>query len=549
MRIDRLCRLPGYRDPRADCYSLYDLFRIPGSFLFRPGNSLWTFVASCTAFCISSIVSGLGFYSENVQAIWADDNYASPETIHMGLSFCSRFPEPDEPDAVSGGAPSIPVLLVQTWYYEFQTTPENPVQIFQPTLIPKSNSDGDDLEDNADESKEPESDSVDQSGPENGQVRAKFWGVPSRRVALILDVSDTPECLQGDRKPMSIDAYIKKQDAWTGPTGSKKTGLALVTILDEVSTPTPVKGLIATPKSRPTVVGRLEAQTCPAELLILIPVDENDLRAVVIPKAGVPHNHPAFVRNKTPFQFAQKYKKAAETTGVIGQTTLRIDKASSTRALLDGKLPQEIHPSMVNNRKRREIVRSVWAASFPDGTGMKGNLNPYNSQMARFSAQARRQAQSRMKAMEKANADGEIKRLQAEVDARDNFHLMDRRRRTDHLVITAPSPSLFFIGSPPNSPSPIARTRGSANYQALSRVNDSPIAGHSRLPELELISRPRKARVREPSSDFDYEAALKSDVLDATLHCIAYGIDVPMYPVGDPDDDILASDPCTPYRC
>ena len=81
-------------------------------------------------------------------------------------------------------------------------------------------------------------------------------------------------------------------------------------------------------------------------------------------------------------------------------------------------------------------------------------------------------------------------------------------------------------------------------------MNNSPISGPSRLPELDFISRPQKPRVREPSSDFDYEAALKSDVLDATLYRIAYGtgdpIDVPMYPVGDPDDDILVSDPYTP---
>jgi hypothetical protein len=66
---------------------------------------------------------------------------------------------------------------------------------------------------------------------------------------------------------------------------------------------------------------------------------------------------------------------------------------------------------------------------------------------------------------------------------------------------------------------------------------------------LDLISRRRKPQAREPSSDFNYEAALKSDVLDTTLHRIAYGtsdIDVPMYPVGDPDDGILASDPYTP---
>ncbi|KAJ7216752.1 hypothetical protein C8J57DRAFT_1536439 [Mycena rebaudengoi] len=114
----------------------------------------------------------------------------------------------------------------------------------------------------------------------------------------------------------------------------------------------------------------------PAELPILIPVDENDLRAVVIPKAGVSHNHPAFVRTKTPFHVAQKYKKAAETTGKIGQTTLHIDTGTSIRFY-------EIHPSMVNNRKRREIVQRVQAASFPDGTGIKAVLREFEKDKSR----------------------------------------------------------------------------------------------------------------------------------------------------------------------
>ncbi|KAJ7779351.1 hypothetical protein DFH07DRAFT_950415 [Mycena maculata] len=1027
-------------------------------------------MASCTAFCISPIVLGLGDLGlgEDAQITWADDDYARPEIIHVGLGFYSRFPEPDEADVVSDddrGDPS-PDISADSYPVKSCTSYGAPLR-----LRGGCHSDESGLEDGADESDEPESDSAGPSSkrkrktvqpprprkrPSKGKGKAsddesdsetairvtlggkngtkgmfvdeesyvydapEFWDVPAHRVAIILDVSDTPECLQGDRKLISVDAYIKKQcqDAWTGPTGSKKTGLALVTILDEgevtqcrrsnlkcngfytcsLASPDHLLGVerwdvesdIATQEliSRPmfeskndkgtdivaiatafyrsmtnqhckakgdgqfecgghavmrkyrtgkssgkhhfigcsnwsdgdglshrftkippqvresilqslfrgeeiteedtevvegycsaiihpshlprnkqcarihyrdnkSVVGHLEAQTCPAELLILIPVDENDLRAVVIPKAGVPHNHPAFVRTKTPFQVAHKYKKAAEITGVIGQTTLRIDKAPSTRALLDGKLPQEIHPSMVNNRKRREILQSLRAANFPDGTGMKavlrefekdksrnigdryihsvimqadmdiiitvnpdlaelvhdaswimvdttfavvhgttnewklliwlkgldkrtvigrvwsnkatreafvivwngifeaiksitgkllnfkvfskkssllgaigdsegaqaqglgdviilrqmntpqvngvptvtvdsillfiwktclvhfkrgvfkleahvddyvfncllgfpyletseeiaayhdfcqastnpkvqswwahkisypwllpslnrsltqmshlhwdltpGDTNPIegshvqdnqvnhtnltileavlsaraydqetariitaskasgvmengnNSQTARFSAQARRQAPSRMKATEKASADGgkelrgklrksqqqiatrdaEIKRLQAEVDALQEHH-------------RAPSP-LFFVDSPPNSPSPIPRTRGSVNYHALSPVNDSPIAGPSRLPALDLISRPWKPRVNEPSSDFDYEAALKSDVLDTTIRHIAYGtndpIDVPMYPVGNPDDDILASDPYTP---
>ena len=46
--------------------------------------------------------------------------------------------------------------------------------------------------------------------------------------------------------------------------------------------------------------------------------------------------------------------------------------------------------------------------------------------------------------------------------------------------------------------------------------------------------------IPEPRSDFDYQAALNSDVLDRTLKAIIE--DHPLYPV-DGDDEILASDP------
>ncbi|KAJ7104628.1 hypothetical protein C8R44DRAFT_987854 [Mycena epipterygia] len=67
-------------------------------------------------------------------------------------------------------------------------------------------------------------------------VAPECWAIPpSHRVAYILDLNQTPESLVGPRKTMTVDAFIKKQcqDAWTGPTGSKKIGLASVTILDE----------------------------------------------------------------------------------------------------------------------------------------------------------------------------------------------------------------------------------------------------------------------------------------------------------------------------
>ncbi|KAJ7777643.1 hypothetical protein DFH07DRAFT_766393 [Mycena maculata] len=120
------------------------------------------------------------------------------------------------------------------------------------------------------------------------------------------------------------------------------------------------------------VRGKLSKNPCPAQILILIPIDGNDLRAVVMPKAGTPHNHPIFPRTKVPFAVASQYKKCIESTGPIGATTLRVDKSSSTRAILGGKLPQELHPSLISNRRRRDMVRGSQLSRFPNGTGMQG---------------------------------------------------------------------------------------------------------------------------------------------------------------------------------
>ncbi|KAJ7811448.1 hypothetical protein B0H13DRAFT_2383902 [Mycena leptocephala] len=334
------------------------------------------------------------------------------------------------------------------------------------------------------------------------------WDVPQfHRVAYILDVSANPDCLRGKAsKTRSVDGHVKKQcqDAWNGGTGSKKSGLAKVTILDEgrillladtdhladfeqwdclgsatqdlLSAPTraakvaeannvmsiaaafyrsvlsqhcKAKGdtrfacgghavlrkfrtgksngktyfvgcsnwsdddgldhrftkvprevrepilfqlfrgeevvvedteivegpcpQIVHPSHLPKnkecprihyrgnkhVAGQLTARNCPAELLILIPIDETDLRAVIIPKSGLPHNHPMFLPSKVPYTAAKRYCSAIDAVGLIGTTTLRVDKAPSTKATLGGLLPEEIHPSLINKRKRRDMVKDA----------------------------------------------------------------------------------------------------------------------------------------------------------------------------------------------
>jgi hypothetical protein len=86
--------------------------------------------------------------------------------------------------------------------------------------------------------------------------------------------------------------------------------------------------------------------------------------------------------------------------------------------------------------------------------------------------------------------------------------------------------------------------------------NLSSVAGPSRLPALDIFpGLPRMSAIAEPRSDFDYQVAMRSDILDATLLWIVQSprdrveLDSenhPMYFV-DSDDEILASDPYIPY--
>ncbi|KAJ7920148.1 hypothetical protein B0H13DRAFT_2319796 [Mycena leptocephala] len=120
------------------------------------------------------------------------------------------------------------------------------------------------------------------------------------------------------------------------------------------------------------VIAKLQKHICAAKLTILVPVDVS-LRAIVIPAAGLPHTHPSFPRAKVPAAVKQQYQKCINATGSAGITTLRVDKGQfpgstpSTREILGGKLPQEVHPGMINSRTRRDIVdgRDTWIILTP----------------------------------------------------------------------------------------------------------------------------------------------------------------------------------------
>ncbi|KAJ7171600.1 hypothetical protein C8R43DRAFT_944206 [Mycena crocata] len=61
---------------------------------------------------------------------------------------------------------------------------------------------------------------------------------------------------------------------------------------------------------------------------------------------------------------------------------LQIDKSSSTLSILDGKLPQELHPGMIISWKRRDMVKETCQASFPDGTGLPAVYLEFNKEQS-----------------------------------------------------------------------------------------------------------------------------------------------------------------------
>ncbi|KAJ6601965.1 hypothetical protein DFH09DRAFT_1069510 [Mycena vulgaris] len=184
----------------------------------------------------------------------------------------------------------------------------------------------------------------------------------------------------------------------------------------------------------------------------------------------------------------------------------------------------------------------VTMASLTLGIMENGN----NSLQARFAAAARRQSRTKAKAVEKANADGG-KMLKAKLRASER-QSKDKDTEIQHLKTQLAA----FADAGPSTPT--RRAQPSRRYNNIDSPKDlSPVAGRSRLPELNLFpDLPPMTPIAEPRSGLDYRLALRSDILDVALHRIAHDdnnpVDLdsqnrPMYSVGDFEDEILVSDP------
>ena len=101
----------------------------------------------------------------------------------------------------------------------------------------------------------------------------------------------------------------------------------------------------------------------------------------------LPHNHPIPPSAKVPFEVRKQYSACIVANVVIGTKPLRIERrkscnfgnsifiansitAQQTKTILGGKLPEEQHPALNNNRKQAMIlVKCEKVKSCPESFG------------------------------------------------------------------------------------------------------------------------------------------------------------------------------------
>ncbi|KAJ7878497.1 hypothetical protein B0H14DRAFT_3777089 [Mycena olivaceomarginata] len=135
--------------------------------------------------------------------------------------------------------------------------------------------------------------------------------------------------------------------------------------------------------------------------------------------------------------------------------------------------------------------------------------NGNNSLQARFAALSRRQARARIKKAELEMRDSG-KHLKANLEA------AERREKEKELEIQKLRAQLSALPVLPSN----ARQRPQAGPSTRRYICPSRLPGL--FPDLPMDD------VKDPQSDFDYQFALQSDIMDNALHRIAYGSSDPL---------------------
>ena len=81
------------------------------------------------------------------------------------------------------------------------------------------------------------------------------------------------------------------------------------------------------------VGGKISQHSCHASFTIFSPIDHTLRKAIIIPAAGRPHNHPSFPMHKLTYEAKLKYESAVQETGTIGATVQKVDNGTVSNNL------------------------------------------------------------------------------------------------------------------------------------------------------------------------------------------------------------------------
>ena len=73
------------------------------------------------------------------------------------------------------------------------------------------------------------------------------------------------------------------------------------------------------------VTGEIQEWRCQATITIYSPLDPTIRKAIIIPGAGLPHNHPSFPLQKLTIPAKKAYMLALTQAGVTGATVGKVD--------------------------------------------------------------------------------------------------------------------------------------------------------------------------------------------------------------------------------
>lgn len=106
------------------------------------------------------------------------------------------------------------------------------------------------------------------------------------------------------------------------------------------------------------VRGKMVHIKCPASLGIYVPEDKEIRKAIIVPEAGIPHNHPSFPLKKLTRSAAVQYEKVLAVLNKPGLSITEID--NSMHLFTSGNVSDDFQPlslSILSPTQRSSVPR------------------------------------------------------------------------------------------------------------------------------------------------------------------------------------------------